>query len=398
MKLTSILATGGAMALALAFTHTSSGPPKAASLATRPVGYQSPIPNPTNNIPAPASTKDACSSAQSASCYNAIVSSMNLNTVSEGGKYMTLPPGFMQMNEAEQLFVLTNLERLAFGLHPIYGLTANSNSIALAAAKAQTDPSRAMTNYVYAFDGNWAYNYSPVIGFYDWMFNDGMGSDNEECYAGYTGGCWGHRDNILAAMSSIYPAGWGGPASWITTMGAAVVPEPQGMASSAMIISWVSNQNGNPPAVVTWNQIASSYPSGESPVSNAPSSSPGTPSKYPAGSLWRKNGTSPVYVVTSSSTLFHIPSPLAFKELGLNWGNINVVDNLPSLSLSSSMAIPTGTFWRQAGTPSVYIVTPAGTLYHIPSPAVFYAFHGNWNQVKIVPELPSLQISGSFSY
>ena len=58
----------------------------------------------------------------------------------EGISPMSLPSNYPSLTPPEQLFVLTDLERIDRGLPPIAGLAANLNAYAQAGANAHTDP------------------------------------------------------------------------------------------------------------------------------------------------------------------------------------------------------------------------------------------------------------------
>lgn len=360
--------------------------------------WETPVPNFPNAAPIPARTNQACSiTPNGASCYDSVVQWMDQANIAEGGQAIVLPPGFSHMSGAVQLFVLTNLERLAFGLHPIMGMTSVVNAAALAGADASRDPAIDYThpyptgNQIYTYNSNYMYGLSASVGVYQWLFDDGPGGFNVDCVPGNMTGCWGHRDNILATLTDVFTHYHATPPShYLSLMGGAVIPHPDNLVAATTIDVWISPQPTTPPMTITWNQISAAYPSGESPVGSLPAAT--------VGSLWRQTGTTPVYIVTSSHTFYHIPSVLAFHDLGLSWNAMNMAPNLPALSFSTAMPVPTGTFWRQTGTAAVYIVTPANTLYHIPNPAIFYAFHGRWNQVRVVSHLPALPISPTFSY
>lgn len=121
------------------------------------------------------------------------------------------------------------------------------------------------------------------------------------------------------------------------------------------------------------------------------------PPQYAVGSLWKTPNNPAVYIVTSSQTLYHVPSALAFNDLHLNWSAIQVVSELPNLPMSTTQQYPPGSFYRVAGTSPVYIVTPGNTLYHVPNPAEFVAFGGTWSAIHVVSQLPNLPISETFS-
>lgn len=114
---------------------------------------------------------------------------------------MVLPSNFARLSSAGQLFALANIDRVDRGRAPIPALNAALNTIAVAGAKARTDPSFPAGSYAGGA------NYADVVGSslyseYEWVYDDGLGSHNIDCSAQSTAGCWGHRRNILAS----YPA------------------------------------------------------------------------------------------------------------------------------------------------------------------------------------------------
>jgi len=118
----------------------------------------------------------------------------------EGVSPMSLPSNYPSLTPAEQLFVLTDLERIDRGIAPISGLSANLDAYAQAGANAGTDPSFPP----YADKGGSTYASTPSVGMAlaMWMYNDGPGGSNLDCPTSGGGQCWGHRDIILGQYAS----------------------------------------------------------------------------------------------------------------------------------------------------------------------------------------------------
>ncbi len=369
------------------------------AVATRADGEGVPVgtPNPAKNVPVTFNGICMADGYTSGACAAAALADINQATVQEGGKAMRLPPDYGSLAAPEQLFVLANLERGAFGMALIPGMNATLNHAAQAGAVANTDPVQpaAFPQTMMGAASNWASVQTPLLADFYWMYDDGLGSFNLDCTVGNMSGCWGHRDNILLSWHTyLSDNGWMAAGSPPTTVvaGAASAPSTFAAGQTSYAEIFMAAQ-GTPTMTYTWAQALASY-QGASPwvgTITAP-----TPASIAIGSLWRQSGASPVYLVTSSHTLYHVPSPLAFHDLNLNWAAIQVTAALPALPMSFSMAIPTGSLWQVSGQSAIYMVTPANTLYHVPNPAAFYAFHDHWSQVQDVASLPSLPIAATF--
>jgi hypothetical protein len=126
---------------------------------------------------------------------------------------MVLPTNYATLSPQEKLLVVVDLERVNRGFPPVVGLDRGLNGDAQGAAMDESDP---LGNYG-IFAGQWS-----VLGAdYEWMYNDGFGSTNVVCPAPGAGGCWGHRDNILASNGQMAPgsqlyagAGFAPKAQW----------------------------------------------------------------------------------------------------------------------------------------------------------------------------------------
>lgn len=143
---------------------------------------------------------------------------------------------FGQLNPAEQVFVLANLERTARGLTPAIVLTSQLDSTALRAALATNDPTLtgwtlAGGKQAVAWNSNWSGGMSATESDYYWMYSDGSGY-NVGCTSSVTTGCWEHRANILAAPAESCP----GATTPQFVMGAAVADTASYSPSEAEIL------------------------------------------------------------------------------------------------------------------------------------------------------------------
>jgi hypothetical protein len=124
---------------------------------------------------------------------------------------MSLPGNFGSLTPAEQLFVITDIERVDRGLPPFLGLVDALDTDAQNGAQGNADPVPNVTPagmHVIAWGSNWAENGNPMGSNYFWMYDDGPNSGNIDCTAPGQPGCWGHRVNILSL--SDYQALYGG--------------------------------------------------------------------------------------------------------------------------------------------------------------------------------------------
>ena len=136
----------------------------------------------------------------------------------EGLGPLTFDQGaFDTLSVPEQIFVVENLERTARGLAPFVAMTAQLDGAAQAAADSSSDPSfpQSLTGGgpVLAGGGIWAGGWSSALAAnYEWMYQDGWGGSslstlNINCTSPTAGGCWGHRDVILAGYAGCTPPG-----------------------------------------------------------------------------------------------------------------------------------------------------------------------------------------------
>jgi len=176
---------------------------------------------------------------------------------------------FGALPNAEQIFVIENLERTGRGLAPFTAMTAQLDGSAQAAAAGDRDPSfpGQLSGGGALFEGGgiWAGGWSSALAAdYEWMYQDGWGGSeastlNADCSTATSPGCWSHRDVILADYSRCLPSG-GSP---VLVMGAAYDPSsyPGGSAAAVFVCSNVVPTD----EVFTWTEaqeilgIAPSY-------------------------------------------------------------------------------------------------------------------------------------------
>lgn len=112
----------------------------------------------------------------------------------EGIATFHLPRGFAALSPIEQLFVITNFERISRGLWPLYGVDAVLDRAAMTGALKGRDPSYAPHQ---GWAANWAGGVSALTADALWMYRDGLGSENVDCRIAGQAGCWGHRHDVL---------------------------------------------------------------------------------------------------------------------------------------------------------------------------------------------------------
>jgi hypothetical protein len=171
----------------------------------------------------------ACNSAPArVRCINAGVYYLDRARAKVGLPAYKLLAKFPRLTAAQQIFVLTNLDRVQYGLPPITGLAGQLNRDALVnGVKAAGDPSPSSSAFLTTWNANWAGGFfNAPMAYEAWMWDDGVGSGNADCTAANHAGCWGHRHNIL----------WKFPGSAVLAMGAAEGNGPTGRAYATLIV------------------------------------------------------------------------------------------------------------------------------------------------------------------
>ncbi len=141
----------------------------------------------------------------SAPCTAATVAAIDRARAAEHVGTIRLPRDWDSLTVAEQLFVISDLERVARGVPPVAGLVPALDAAAAAGAKANADPTYPLSADEPGPETSiWAGGeYSALIADYVWMYQDGWGpgNGNEDCTGPHAGGCWGHRDAVLGALT-----------------------------------------------------------------------------------------------------------------------------------------------------------------------------------------------------
>jgi hypothetical protein len=196
-----------------------------------------------------------CTSGQldeSAACQASELSQIDGARANEGTGPMNLPSDYVSLTVPEQIFVVTELERVDRGLPPLLGLTATADASAQAAAAAATDPTKPTGSLSSASAWSGGDN-SPLEADFGWMYDDGCGS-------GPTGGpgsgniacttstawtqwpSWGHRDVILSTLTEP------GCAACVAGAGYSTAP---GYPSFTLVVA--APAGPTPPMVFTWS-------------------------------------------------------------------------------------------------------------------------------------------------
>ena len=215
----------------------------------RPTGEESEypmqitIPNPAQNIPIGA-LPVSCSSPSSAPCENAVIYYLDKARATLGVGPYDLPSDFLTLAPIDQIFILADLDRIAYAVPPVPGLTAALDAAAAEGVQRDDDPAApAVSAQAFGYSSNWAGAFeNDLAAYYDWLYDDGYGSSNLDCKTPSASGCWGHRQDVYA-----FDVAKG------TAMGAAVGLDPSGMAGYTMLVAW-SIPAIDDPFVYTWSQ------------------------------------------------------------------------------------------------------------------------------------------------
>jgi hypothetical protein len=233
--------------------HPTKPPPPPTTPPVIPVASHPILPpaNPTANIAESPNFASTCrqDGTESAPCIAATAQAIAAAGAEEGLGAMVLPSNYASLPAGEQLFVLTDIERVDRGLPPVVGMVAQFNTDAQNAAAANTDPTPVSPppgSTVMSWASNWAEAAGPMGSDYNWMYDDGPGSGDIDCNASDPGSCWGHRDNILGFNASQIATSHG-----VLVMGAAEanVASDSPWTSDAMLFALVT---GSPTYTYTW--------------------------------------------------------------------------------------------------------------------------------------------------
>lgn len=152
-------------------------------------------PDPGQNMPY-GNLPDVCFNyAKGPVCENAVIYYLDQARQTMGLSPYALPADFTSLAPEEQLFILTDLDRVAYGITPITGLTAALDNDAATSPGADPSPSDPnFTSWASSFDGGGP---NAETAYNDWVYNDGLGSANADCTPSDPGGCWGHRHVVF---------------------------------------------------------------------------------------------------------------------------------------------------------------------------------------------------------
>ena len=192
--------------------------------------------DPPENIPL-GSEPASCATETSVACEEWTIGRLDAARAKLGLGPYKLPAGFVGMPADRQMFILTDLDRAAYGYSTVYGLNTNLTEAARAGVQQRTDPRPPSAGGPWrGFGSVWA-STGPLIAYYLWLYDDGYKSPNADCTTPSASGCWGHRHVIL---------GEGLPLAQPVLLGAAT----EANRGSAMILS----NNGGTSAYYTWAQ------------------------------------------------------------------------------------------------------------------------------------------------
>ena len=145
------------------------------------------------------------------------MTAINQAQAAEGLHTFSLPSGYQALSVGQQMFVLVNLERIftpcapsgrpvdlpersgnqrgGQGQNPIF-------QTAYGPVRVWAPPGGGY----YAFGGAWSGNaVNAAAAMFGWMYDDGWGgpgkTSNGACTGPTSGGCWGHRDELLGKFS-----------------------------------------------------------------------------------------------------------------------------------------------------------------------------------------------------
>lgn len=192
---TQLVACVSAAIIALCMVIVALAPPThAAAKGSHRVGTG----EPQTSFTLPEATTGACAIDPSGSaCTAGVLRAIDAARAAEGVRPMRLPAAFGSLTPTQQLFVVTDLERVDRGLVAPVQLSSLDRR-AFSGARNEVDP--ALTPmFGDAAGANLAVGLrSALEADFMWMYDDGPGSANADCRSAGQPGCWGHRDNILA--------------------------------------------------------------------------------------------------------------------------------------------------------------------------------------------------------
>jgi hypothetical protein len=228
------------------------------------------------------------------------LSSIDAARAAEGVVPMSLPTNFDSLSGPEQVFVLTDLERVDRGLPPIGGLSSALDADAESGVARNTDP--ALPTYGTATGSNWGKSANLFSTLELWMYQDGWAggaTSNLACSSPTAAGCWGHRDNILGSYADP------------SMMGAAVAGGPAGTSVADVAVG--ADTRDAP--YFTWGDVLAHLPVGTNP-SVTVSSPPGS-SQMGSVQLWASGEAMNVGLsISGGNGVFSMSSPGCSMPVG----------------------------------------------------------------------------------
>jgi hypothetical protein len=193
-------------------------------------GHQAP--NPPSNYKLGPLPSNCVSAPTGATCINAAVFYLDQARTKLHLAPYRLPADFARLAPDRQILILTDLDRAAYHLPAISGVTPALNRVARGGTagnpgvRGDGDPVLHASGV--QTTSNWAEGFPNVVLAYEaWMYDDGPGSSNIDCTASNHAGCWGHRQDVLANFVT--------PGS--SAMGVAVGRDAHGHPGYAMLIA-----------------------------------------------------------------------------------------------------------------------------------------------------------------
>ena len=182
-RLRGLVVVGGALALVLV-----------ASAAADWAGSDPPRNTPLGKLPYSCTTVPT-----GKQCIDAGVYYLDRARARVGLPPYALPADFPSLAPERQMFILTNLDRIAYGLPPIPGLTAALSHDALVSGVWRADdPYPSNATRLNTWWPGWAGAFHNVPMAYEaFVWNDGLGAQNPRCTPSDHSRCWGHRHSVL---------------------------------------------------------------------------------------------------------------------------------------------------------------------------------------------------------
>ena len=170
----------------------------------------------------------ACAQEGSAECQQWLLSKLNAARTTLGLPAYRVPANFLSLSADKQIFILADLDRVAYGFTPISGLNTALDEAAAAGVRNGTDPLPPSAESPWrGFGSDWA-STGPLLAYFLWMYDDGYPGPNLDCSSPGAGGCWGHRHVIL---------GEGLPLPQPEVVGIATAQPGSGRSGTALIVS-----------------------------------------------------------------------------------------------------------------------------------------------------------------